>query len=118
MRAAQFNSLKSFDRLKSSGVADEQARIIVSLVEESAQNSLENLASKEDLKREILLSEARLDNKMTEVKSELKQDIAVLDVKIDNVKSELKQDILASENRLSNKISRSLSNMDFGVFQK
>lgn len=128
MRAAKFDSLRSFDRLRSSGMEDEQARIIVTLVEESAQNSLENLANKEDLKREVVLSEARLDNKITEVearldnrmtevevrldnkinevKSELKQDIALTNAKIDALKNELKQEIALSEGRLDAKISR------------
>lgn len=91
--AFKFDPLESFDDLKSSGVEERQARAFIKLVKGSSQTSLENLASKEDLlnvkselKQDIVLSEARLDNKITEVKSELKQDIL-------EAKSELKQDI-------------------------
>lgn len=72
LRTFNFDPLESLDELKSSGIGEKQARAFISLVKKSTNSSFESLASKEDL----VLAEARLENKITEVKSELKQDIA------------------------------------------
>jgi len=91
-----FNTLKSFELLKSSGLAEEQARVFVDIFEQIASSSVEHLATKEDLS----LSEARLEKQIAEVRSELKEDIAAVRQEVAEVRSELKQDIAAVKSEL------------------
>ena len=83
-----FNTLKSFELLKSSGLTEKQARAFVDIFEEIAASSVEHLATKEDLS----LSEARLEKQIAEIRSELKEDIAAVRQEITSVRSELKED--------------------------
>ncbi len=67
----RFDTLKSYNALKESGISDGQAITLVEMIKEATDSSIEHLATKEDL---------------AHVKFELKEDIA-------NVKAELKEDI-------------------------
>jgi hypothetical protein len=83
-----FNSLKSFERLKSSGVSEEQARIFVDIFEQVTTNSVEHLASKEDLHNTELVIRKDIEIIVASTRNELKEDITA-------VKQELKEDIAA-----------------------
>lgn len=88
-----FNSLKSFERLKSSGVSEEQARIFVDIFEQVTTNSVEHLASKEDLHN---------------TEASLKKDVALI---VAETRTELKEDIAGIKAEM-----RLLKSLIFGVF--
>ena len=68
---------QSYDRLKESGMSDAQARSIVEAIEESADFSFKDLATKSDL----LATKSELRTEIAELRTELKGDIAQLDTK-------------------------------------
>ena len=88
MTALAFDTLKAAKALREAGFEEAQAEAVVSTVS-SAIN--ENVASKDDLAR----VEASLDNKIEQVRTELKQVRTELKTGIEQVRIELKNDIEA-----------------------
>lgn len=64
-----FNILRSFDRLKESGIPEVQARAIIEMVEESSTQNMEAVATKGD----ILQLEGCLKKDTTEVRGEINE---------------------------------------------
>ena len=110
-----FNSLKSFERLKSSGVSEEQARIFVDIFEQVTTSSVEHLASKEDLentevslKQDIRNTETTLKQDIRNTETTLKQDIRNtemvlrkdMEIIVAKTRTELKEDITAVKHEL------------------
>lgn len=89
MALAMKTPFKSYDRLKNSGMTEEQARGIIEAIEESEEFSFRELATKSDL----LLTKSELRQEIGELKAELKADIAQVRTEIAEVRTELKSEI-------------------------
>jgi hypothetical protein len=71
MAMAMRHSFQNFDRLKASGVPEQQARAIIETIEDSAEINLKDLATKADLG----LAKTELQAEMAKLRIELKSDI-------------------------------------------
>ncbi len=82
----QFDTLKSFNALKRSGIKDDQAETLVEMIKDATNSSIERLATKEDLllvevKLKEEIASVRADNAL--LRAEFKEDIARSDGKLD-----------------------------------
>ena len=78
MAMAMRHSFKFFDRLKESGVPEQQARAIIETIEDSAEVSLTDLATKTDMalaKADLNLVKSELKSEISDLRTELKNDI-------------------------------------------
>ncbi len=92
---------QSYDRLKASGMSESQARSIVEAIEESANFSFKDLATKSDLfatESALRLEITEVRTEIAELKTELKGDTA-------NLRDELKSDTANLRNELKDEIT-------------
>ena len=86
-------SFDAYDALIEAGAKEQLARTIIKTVEASRVEGLENVCTKKDIEN----TELKLELKIAEIKTELKQDIAEIKAELKQdmaeIKAELKQDM-------------------------
>lgn len=100
MRSLAFNPLESLDKLKAGGVEEHTARLFVDLLVDATGEQLEKLATKDELKNELVLLRKDLSNEIDLVR----KDLITLDTKFTGEFKLVRADLQGMENRLLLKI--------------
>ncbi len=88
--ALNFDTLKSFDKLKQAGIAEPQARAMLEVIEESSMLNAEQVATKGDIanleaatKKDFASLEAATKQDFASLEAATKKDFAILTGRID-----------------------------------
>lgn len=106
-----FDTLHSFDRLKSAGVAEKQARAIVEIFEESVSSNMESLATKAELQHEMALVRTDFRQEMSELRAELRGEMSELRAELHGEMSEMKTELRGEMSEMKIELRTEMSNI-------